>query len=295
MKERFIDWSPTPDSAARLRTISGIIEGYQADDITLTLRQLYYQLVGKAIIPNSQREYKRLGDLLSKARLAGLVDWDAIEDRARRPVVWRSYDSIQQCVEEAAEGFALQRWKTQPEYVELWCEKDALSSVLEPICSELFTTLMVNRGYSSSSAMYAARNRIERRREDEAGEDRPVTVLYLGDFDPSGEDMVRDIRDRLETFGVQDLDVTKVALNPDQVRKWKLPPNPAKMTDSRASGFVAEHGSLSYEVDAIPPRDLQKLVRDAIKERMDMPAYDAILAEEKALEVRLKKAVAGIR
>jgi hypothetical protein len=295
MKERFIDWNPNRESKTRLAVVGGIVQGYADENITLTLRQLYYQLVAKAIIPNSQREYKRLGDLLSKARLAGLIDWDAIEDRARVPVVWRCYDSVQQCVEEAADGFALQRWKTQPEYVELWCEKDALSSVLRPICAELFVTLMVNRGYSSSSAMYESRNRIQRKRLDESGNEREVHVLYLGDFDPSGEDMVRDIRDRFEMFGVEDMSVTKVALNPDQVSRWKLPPNPAKMSDSRAAGFVEEHGGQSYEVDAIPPKDLQRLVRESIKGHMDMDLYREILGEEQALEAKLKKAIVGIR
>ena len=297
-REKFIDWKPTPDSEQRLVTIGTILKQYRADSITLTLRQLYYQLVGLGVpnggIANNIREYERLGELLSKARLAGLVDWEAIEDRARRPVVWRRYDNIKQCVEEAAEGFALQRWKTQPEYVELWCEKDALSSVLRPICGELFATLMVNRGYSSSSAMYEARERVQRKREDESGDHRPVTILYLGDFDPSGEDMVRDIRDRFAMFQVEGIEVVKVALNPDQVKRWKLPPNPAKMSDSRARKFVDEHGSQSYEVDAIPPRDLQKMVRSAIMSHMDMELYQEMLDEEKRLENELKAAIKGI-
>lgn len=296
MKEQFIDWKPTPESEDRLTTINGILVEYADEGIVLTLRQLYYQLVAKAIIPNQQREYKRLGDLLSKARLAGMVDWDAIEDRARRPVIWRAYDTIQECVQEAAENFALHRWHDQPNYVELWCEKDALSSVLRPICAELFNPLMVNRGYSSSSAMYEAAQRLKSRRgtDEETGEDRPVHILYLGDFDPSGEDMVRDIRDRFETFQVEDVTVTKIALNPDQVRRWRLPPNPAKMTDSRAAGFVAEHGHQSYEVDAISPKDLQRLVRDAIRELMDEDRYSAVCERELKLTNKLKKAVAGI-
>lgn len=295
MKESFIAWKLTPESAIRLKTVSAIVQKYINDDITLTLRQLYYQLVSRDIIPNKQREYKNLGNLLSKARLAGLIDWDAIEDRARQAVTWRSYDNIAQCVQEAAEGFALPRWADQPEYVELWCEKDALSSVLRPICSELFATFMVNRGYSSSSAMYEARNRIQRKRIDEQGNDRVVHIIYLGDFDPSGEDMVRDIRDRLAIFEVDDLEVTKLALNPDQVARWKLPPNPAKMSDSRASRFVDRHGDDSYEVDAIPPKDLQAMVFRAISEHMDINIYNNTVRREKELTKKLKKAVAGIR
>lgn len=294
MKEAFIDWRPNARSRARLATIGGILKEYQADNITLTLRQLYYQLVSKDIIANDQREYQQLSVLLSKARLAGLVDWDCIEDRVRRAVEWQSYETVQECVDDAARSFALPRWADQPSYVELWCEKDALSSVLRPICDRLFATFMVNRGYSSSSAMYDAKNRIERLRKGKDGEARDVHVIYLGDFDPSGEDMVRDIRDRLATFGVEGIEVTKLALNPEQVAKWKLPPNPAKMKDSRAAAFVARHGKKSYEVDAIPPKDLQAMVKRAIESRMDLRKYRATLALEQLLRDELVKAVADI-
>lgn len=294
MKQGFIDWNPNAASRERLKTIGAVLREYAADDITLTLRQLYYQLVSKNIIANRQREYKNLGELLSKARLAGLIDWNSIEDRARRAVECQSFDSIQQCVEEAAAGFMLPRWNDQPNYVELWCEKDALSSVIRPICDELFATLMVQRGYGSTSSMYASLQRIERNRFGEDGADRPVHIIYLGDFDPSGEDMVRDIRDRLATFGTE-VEVTKLALNPDQIKRWNLPPNPAKMSDSRAQGFVDKHGSLSYEVDAIPPKDLQKLIRSAIKAHMDIGAYNATIDREAALRTKLIAAVAHIK
>lgn len=290
MKESFWEWKPNTASRTRLTVIGKLIEEYSKDGITLTLRQLFYRLVAAEVVLNTHREYKNLGELLSKARLAGLVDWEAIEDRARRAVEWQSFDNIQECASQAANGFTLERWKDQPTYVELWCEKDALSSVLRPICDELFATLMINRGYSSSSAMYEARQRIERKRDG-----RDVEIIYLGDFDPSGEDMVRDIRDRLDTFQVEDVNVTKLALNLDQVAKWKLPHNSAKMSDSRAGAFVAKHGKKSYEVDAIPPRDLQKMVRRAIQQHMDMELYNQMLAEESRLRLRLVRAVEKIK
>ncbi len=295
MNEKFWEWKPNTTSRARLGVIGGLVDEYRKDGISLTLRQLFYRLVAADIVPNTHREYKNLGELLSKARLAGLVDWEAIEDRVRRAVEWQSFDNIQQCARMAANGFTLQRWQDQPTYVELWCEKDALSSVIRPICDELFATLMVNRGYSSSSAMYEARQRIQRKRVAADGTVRDVKVIYLGDFDPSGEDMVRDIRDRLDTFNVQDVEVTKLALNLDQVKRWKLPHNSAKMSDSRAHGFVAKYGKKSYEVDAIPPRDLQKMVRSAIKEHMDMDLYNSIILREHVLRTKLIRAVTKIK
>ncbi len=289
MKEGFIDWSPKPVSIERLTQIGAVLTQYRQMRIKLTLRQLYYQLVSKNIIANKQLEYKNLGNLLSKARLAGLVDWDIIEDRVRQIEHAGEWSSVQAIVESALAAFRLPRWADQDQYVELWCEKDALSSVLDPICRDLHVPFMVNRGYSSSSAMYEASKRIE-----DAANGRDATIIYLGDFDPSGEDMVRDIRDRMETFGVA-LDVTKLALTPDQVSEYKLPPNPAKMSDSRAENFVAEHGSDSYEVDALPPEVLQQMVRDAIEERMDLDAYEDVKEEEERLKAKLLKVAKGVK
>lgn len=296
MKEKFMHWKPNSASRAKLETIGTVIKEHHAENIVMTLRQLFYQLVSKNIIENTQREYKNLGEFLSKARLAGLVDWAAIEDRMRQAVVWREFEDIQECVDEAAREFTLPRWADQPVYLELWCEKDALSSVLEPVCDELFTTFMVNRGYTSSSAMYKTRDRIKYKRVSEDGEVRDVHIIYLGDLDPSGEDMVRDIRDRFDLFGIKDVKITKLALNPSQVSKWKLPPNPAKMTDSRAAGYIRKHGTRkSYEVDAIPPKDLQKMVRRTIMNHMDMDLYQAVMDRETVLRNKLIKAVAKIK
>lgn len=299
MKQAFEAWKPTPGSVARLRQINKVLWQYEKMNITLTLRQLYYQLVSQNFIRNSQREYKNLGNLLSRARLAGLVDWAAIEDRGRQS--WRAlqFNTIQERVDLAVENFRLPRWGQQPTYVELWCEKDALTSVLKPICDDLHVTLMVNRGYSSSSAMYYAARRIN----EERGE-RDARIIYLGDFDPSGEDMVRDIRDRMATFLQDDqenLRVTKLALTPEQVSRYKLPPNPLKrngageLTDSRGHGFEARHGNESYEVDALPPDVLQRMVREEIEDQMDMPAYELVKEEEERLKKKLVLAGKGIR
>lgn len=288
MKEKFIDWNPSAQSLERIGQIGRVLIQYRDMGIRLTLRQLYYQLVSKNIIENKVREYKRLGSLLSNARLAGLVDWEIIEDRARRPVRPLEFDSIQDRIALAVDNFRLRRWSDQPEYIELWCEKDALSSVLAPICDDLHVTLMVNRGYSSSSAMYEASKRI-----GEEMADRAARIIYLGDFDPSGEDMVRDVRDRMATFGLN-VDVSKLALNPDQISKYKLPPNPAKRTDSRSGGFIEKHGEESFEVDAIPPDVLQSLVRSSLEENMDRTAYRAMIAQEDRLKKKLIAATKNI-
>lgn len=280
-------------SLALINQCNEIIVGYLEQGLRLTLRQLYYQCVVRNLFPNTERSYKNLGNLLSDARLSGLVDWDAIEDRVRQPRKAAEWDNLADLVESALYSYRLPRWKDQHMYAELWVEKDALAGVLEPLSHEYHVTLMVNRGYSSQSAMYEASKRIMRGQGDD-GAARPAVVYYLGDHDPSGEDMVRDVRDRLNLFGVEDLWVEKIALTMAQVEQYRPPPNPAKMTDSRARDYVAKHGRVSWEVDALPPNVLAQIIRSAFERVVDRKAMDAVIEREERDKAQLRLAVAKL-
>lgn len=276
-------------SLAMIEQCNEIIEDYQGQGLRLTLRQLYYQLVTKNVIPNVERSYKNLGSLLNDARYAGLVDWDAIEDRNREPMREPEWNSIQDLVEAAVTSFRLPRWADQLYYAELWVEKAALAGVLEPLSAEAHVTLMVNRGYSSASAMYESAGRF--RRAQRAG--KRLRLFYLGDFDPSGEDMVRDVSERLETFRVN-VRVEKIALTEEQIEQYRPPPNPAKMSDSRAPAFVARYGASSYEVDALPPNVLAQIVRDALDSVIDREKMDAVIEREEEGKTKLREAAESI-
>lgn len=265
-----------------------IIERYQDLGLRLTLRQLYYQLVTVNAIPNQERSYKNLSSLVSKARLAGLIDWDAIEDRVRQPDIPQEFDSISHLVETALRAYRLPRWENHDHYVELWVEKDALAGVLSPLASKHHVTLMVNRGYSSQSAMYESAARFRHN-----GLSRENILLYLGDFDPSGEDMVRDIRERMAMFEV-DLEVEKIALTWDQIQQYKPPPNPAKLSDPRASNYIAQYGNSSWEVDALDPAVLSAIVDAAIKPYVIESTLRSILAQEKRDREALRDAAQKI-
>jgi hypothetical protein len=286
-KQLFVATRFGEDRLKRIDQANLIIDEYLAQGLQLTLRQLYYQFVSRDLIPNTVQSYKNLGSLLSDARMAGLVDWDSIEDRGREPSTPSEWDSISDLVDSALSAFRLPRWKGQPTYAELWVEKDALSGVLEPMSREFHVTLMVNKGYSSTSAMYAASRRFR------AHKGKNLQLFYLGDHDPSGEDMVRDVQDRLALFGAE-VGVTKIGLTMAQVRQFKPPPNPAKMTDSRAAKYVDEHGAQSWEVDALPPNVLQRLVRTAFQEVINKKQMDAVKATEEVLKNQLRKAARTI-
>ena len=292
MKETFRTKKFRQSDLVLIASCEDTILDFQGQDLRLTLRQLYYQLVTRNEIPNNKESYKALGKLVSDARLAGLLDWDAIEDRVRQPVVPSEWSSISSLVNSAVRAFRLPRWEDQEHYVELWVEKDALAGVLEPVADAHHVTLMVNRGYSSQSAMYAAAERFR----DGIGTsgDRDGVLLYLGDHDPSGEDMVRDVRDRLEMFGVEYLTVRKIALTMEQIEEHQPPPNPAKITDSRAAAYIAEHGRSSWEVDALPPAELTRIIRREFGRYVDRPKYDAVIKREDAAKAKLLRAAKDI-
>lgn len=227
----------------------------------ITLRQLFYQLVSHQHISNTEKEYKRLGSLLTNLRYWGLVDWDAIVDRHRVADRQPEFRDLGELVEAAVSSYRTDWWRDQERYVELWCEKAALAGFLEPIAEKWHVTLMVNKGYSSASAMYGAARRFKSR-------SRVAQIIYVGDHDPSGLDMVRDIEDRLFEFGVG-VEVEHCALTYEQVEQYDLPPNPTKVTDSRAGKYMAEFGETCWEADALPPKVLTEVVENAVVRQID--------------------------
>lgn len=286
MKEQFKEINFRQDSLDRIELCNQIIEDYQGQGLRLTLRQLYYQLVTRNAIPNIERSYKNLSTLVSDARLAGLMDWEAIEDRVRQPRRQNEFEDLRELTEAAIHSYRLPRWKGQEWYAELWVEKDALAGVLNPLASEYHVTMMVNRGYSSQSAMYESAERFNSSRDG-----RVPILFYLGDHDPSGEDMVRDIAERLSMFGVPGLEVRKLALTMDQVERYNPPPNPAKISDPRATAYIREHGNSSWEVDALPPETLSEIIRKAFDEIVDTAKMDKVKRKEEADKRLLRRLV----
>jgi len=290
--ERFRDCNFRQSTLELIEKCSDVVTDYSEQGYRLTLRQLYYQLVTQNIIENTEKQYKRLGSILTSARYAGMIDWDAIEDRGRQPKVQTQFDNVPDLVEGACHSYRLPRWEGQEHYVELWVEKEALAGVLQPIARKYHITMMVNKGYSSASAMKAS---AERFASVWHWEERPGTLLYLGDLDPSGEDMVRDIDTRLTEFGIEELDVQKIALTIEQVREYEPPPNPTKLTDSRAPEYVRKYGLECWEVDALTPQVLNQVISDAVEDLLDMDLMDAVIAKEKKDIKRLRAAARRIK
>ncbi len=291
MREPFIEKNFKPESLALIETCNQVIEAYQADGYTLTLRQLYYQLVKGIYIENTMKSYKRLGSLLNDARLAGLVDWDAIEDRTRNLEGGRGFwESPRDYMDpNTAWGYQENPWISQDVRIEVWVEKEALEGVIERACQEYRVPFLCCRGYMSQSEQYAAAKRFQRYYQQEGVQ--PV-VIHLGDHDPSGIDMTRDNRDRLDllSWGVP-VEVRRIALNQDQVEELKLPPNPAKVTDSRAKEYMKRFGKSSWELDALEPKYINRIVNDTVEEFLDLDEWQRALDQESHNQQRIYDAM----
>ena len=284
----FEKWSPHRRTRDRLDAVNAVIAEYEAQGYRLTLRQLYYQLVSRNIIANEQREYDKLGAMLANARKAGLVSWNAIEDRTRNLSGWHSETSPEAALQRTLDEYQEDHWQSQSTAVEVWVEKEALANVVERACQSTGTPWLCCRGYMSVSEKFeAGYNRI-------GASGKPFTVLYLGDHDPSGLDMPRELQASLDLFseGSPDLDV--IALTRDQIDEHAPPPNPAKESDVRHGHYVSEHGNDCWELDALEPSVLVALIEERIDGLIDHDAWDESESAETENRARLETALDGL-
>ncbi len=275
-KIRYVDSTMQHTTRELLDKMIPIIESYEDKGYRLTVRQLYYQLVARIVIANALSSYQRVSKVTTLGRMQGFIDWDTIVDRVRVPMMPNEFDSMGSFVMAVKNSYRSYRWQEQDHYVEVMVEKEALAGILEPITRQYHVSLLVNKGYASASAMHDVAMRLEVQ-EDE--EDKSCHILYLGDHDPSGIDMVRDIQDRLATFG-RHPEIERVALTYDQIKQYSLPPNPAKKSDPRAKRYYEQYGNKSWELDALDPEVLSNVLETAIQGHMDLDRYNETIRRE---------------
>lgn len=271
------------DSKKRMLKVLGYAILSEAEE-PMTLRQLYYRFVANDLIKNKESQYNYLGEAIKEARIEGAIPWEWIEDRTRGTDAGDHadiepknlfYERLKK-LKSTPDDYSRPRWEGQERYVEVWVEKEALAGVFASVASELKVVSFPNRGYTSVTMLKEAAERL-----DDAESD-PI-ILYFGDFDPSGQDIERNIREKLnETFGV-DVEVERVALTREQIDKHQLPPQFAKKSDSRYEDFVREHGDMAVELDALDPSLLRDLIRESVEELFD--------EEQWAMSVRPKELI----
>jgi len=252
-----------------------IIEMY----LLMTVRQVYYVLVSEQTINNNLSEYRRVVNILKRARLAGLIRFDSIVDDTREAEKTHSWSSVEDILYAALRQYRSDWWRDQPRYVEVWLEKRALRRIFYPITNSYDVYLCTGGGYQSWSEVWQGRNRFEARKG------KVLRILYFGDLDPSGKDMPRDIRERFSTLGI-DVDVVEVALTREDIDQYDLPRNPTKRDDARKKWYIERYGiDYAVELDALPPDVLREKIRLAVRDNCDVN----LLEKHKAEDERLKK------
>lgn len=317
-REAYIDARFSADTMRLITLADEVASSFYEKGYTITVRQLYYQMVAANHIPNDQRSYKRLAMIVGRARLAGLIDWDHICDLTRELRRLPSWDSPSAIMSAAAAQYRRDNWSEQPIMPEVWVEKDALRNIVAEVCNRLETPYFSCRGYTSLSEMRVAARRLAGYIEER---DQIPVVLHLADHDPSGVDMTRDLWERLDLFtgGLVDpsggsrqfsphtgefyyavgddprrIYIERLALNYDQVRDYNLPPNPAKRADSRYETYRRTFGESCWELDALDPRMISSVIEEAILRLRDDGHWESSKAIEREHIARLRIAAGEV-
>jgi hypothetical protein len=262
MSEAIEPWEPNGHSSRIVSHAKQFIE----KEHPVTVRQTFYHLQ-PSIIKNSESEYKKLIRILTKARKAGIIPFGWIVDLSRRPLIVNLYQDIKTFLKDKARFYYRDTWIKQPAYIVVWLEKQALQEIVWEVASQYNVPLFVGRGYASWDLIIKAAELLKVQRNN----GKRLVILYFGDYDPSGEDMFRDLLERLQKLGI-DAECHKIALTEDQVTKYNLPHQPVKTSDPRAKNF---NSKFSVELDALEPSLLRELIKKTIEQHLDLCAFDA--------------------
>lgn len=302
MKIQYQDLRFGGDALETIAQANRIIAEFEARGVYVTLRQVYYQFVARGLTGgrNEQKIYKRLGDVLNRGRLAGLISWQAMEDRTRNLESRPSWFTTGEFMGDVPHWFHRDLWDNQPYRVIFGIEKDAGVGTIAGVCHENDCPYISCRGYLSQSEAW----RLGRKMEEWIDRGQRVVFGYLGDHDPSGKDMTRDLRERLSMFCGHEIDVRRLALNMDQVETYNPPPNPVKLTDSRA-GVRRADGTYTpgsyretqrragydpdtcWEMEALSPITVIELVQELVDEFRDPVRWNEAVDRQEELRSRI--------
>jgi len=251
---------------AKTLSLWGAILAVADEYRVMTVRQLYYQMEMRGYVRKDDADYDRVQRACLQMRRQGVLSYDKIVDSSRERRTIYQYSGLRQALEEAHQTYRRNYWLDQPVHVEVWSEKDALTSIMNPTCQAYGVAFQALRGFDSESFAYESA-------KDIMAIGKPAHIYYFGDHDPSGWWIKRNLEPQLRGFGA-DARVTQVGVSPEQVAAWGLPTRHAKTSDSRCKGFIAHFGSDSCtEVDAIAPNILQDLIRECISEHVERDAW----------------------
>ena len=274
------DWKPKAHVQELVNNVQEILIRNR-EFLPLTLRQIYYMLVSHYEFDKTQKAYKRMCETMNKARRSRLISMNDIRDDEFRRLGtsgWRSEASLISSFKWSANNFTFDRQENQAHKIILWCEAGGMAPQLASAVEDYHIPVYSSGGFDSVTTKHSVARRLSNMGE--------VEILHLGDHDPSGVHLYPSLDEDLQAFLDHyggDMTLTRWSVTPEQVREMNLPTAPAKATDTRS--FVG----LTTQCEAIPPRTLRQIVKDAVHERLDWDAYNEDLAEEKRIRVSLGK------
>jgi hypothetical protein len=277
--------------AAILEVAKQILAKWELAGTKKTLRGLHYELADINAYANTDSNWNTLSEIITAARWAGVVDWAAL-DLLRLQIRYpNEFENMQQAIEELAEVYRLPRWANQPEYVEVWIEKDTLTGLLEPITKKYHVRYVTNSGFASKKAIYDASERFK----EVAAMGKDCTMIYLGDHDPAGISMYDSIKNDLTAMYCP-AEVVMPALTKEQIRKYGLLPQPLKPGEKKKKKYIETTGCTeSWELDALPPNVLEQVLIGEIEKHLDKTKYNEIIEREQQDKEKLRKFVKGWR
>jgi hypothetical protein len=240
----------------------------------VTIRQLFYRMIGMEGITNDSKSYKLISRVITKARRDQRCAREWICDRTRptyEPNVWSNPRDYAEAVKR---GYRRDYWQSQPYHLEIWSEKDTITGSIEDLANELGLTVRVARGFNSETRVYEIAKIL-------ADTGKRNVVLFLGDHDASGRDIERDWKKRLLQNGSGPFNLRRLAIHPEDIKKFDLPPQRVKFTDSRALKFIDKYGQQCVELDALPPTELRRRIRESVEGLLDRRAWDRAIEVEK--------------
>jgi hypothetical protein len=250
----------------------------------MTVRQVFYQATVRNIVEKAETGYNKVQVDLTKMRRDGSLRYDWLADNTRRQRKPRSFDSVEQALQDTAALYRKNLWRDADCYVEVWLEKDALAGVVLPVTAMFDVPLMVARGYASLSFLYNAAEYIK-------SLDVPTFIYHLGDFDPSGVNAGEKIEATLHELAPDaEIIFKRLAVTRTQITRWRLPTRPTKTSDTRARGF----GETSVELDAVDPNDLRALVQRAIEQHLPPQQYEVLKVAEESERRLIRKLVGQV-
>lgn len=292
------DWRPQAHVALLIGQVKEVLAQYREYG-AMTVRQVFYRLVGQYDYPKDERAYSRLCEAVVKARRAELIDFGSIRDEPEEAHVTGGYDSVAdwwRAMKFHAEHYHRDPHERQPIHVELWCEAAGMAPMLAQMVRRYGVDVYSTGGFSSVTVTHSTAERIVERKQYE---DRETVFLHVGDYDPSGVSifnaMAEDIcafvaeeadREGLDASGVGypgDTDVDgiftacRVALTRDQVRSFNLPTAPPKRSDTRSNNWSGQ----TCQLEAMAPSDLDRVVTNAVLNYIDLDTLGEIRDAEK--------------